>query len=197
MGSADAAIMTGAPPPYNAQSPTQQPRFAVYSPPNKSHPFYPSNEQQYQQHPPQTPPTFPQHSSLSRSPHYSHGSSPMPATLPPLNGSAPPPPHSDHSSQYQAHPPQGTPQFTLPRPFSGPGLSPNGAHIYNHSSPSHAHPPPQPGSHSQSPKKEQEPLFSMGGEPAGYPGHMMREPRPASPPKEAVCSLTVEICEPC
>lgn len=176
--------MTGAPP-YNAQSPTQQPRFAVYSPPNKSHPFYPNNDQ-YQQHPPQTPPTFSQHSSLSRSPHYSHASSPMPATLPPLNGSGPPPPHSEHSSQYQqGHPPPGTPQFALPRPFSGPVLSPNGAPLYNHSSPSHAH-PPRPGSHSQSPKKEQEQLFSMGADGPGYSGSMMRDPRPSSP-KEDVC----------
>lgn len=187
--------MTGAPPPYGAQSPTQQPRFAVYSPPNKSHPFYPNNDQ-YQQHPPQTPPAYPQHASLSHSPHFSRGSPPMSTTLPPLNGSAPPPPVSDHSPQYQAHPPQGAPPFTLPRPFSGPVLPTNGVPIYNHSSPSHAHPPPQPGSHSQSPKRENEPFFSMGGEAAGYPGHMTREPRPASPPKD-VCSLPIETCEPC
>lgn len=160
--------MTGAPP-YNAQSPTHQPHFGVYSSPNKGHPFYPPNDQ-YQQHPPQTPPMFSQPASLSRSPHYSHGSSPMPGTLPPLNGSAPPPP--------------GTPQFTLPRPFSGHALSPNGAPIYNHSSPPHAHPQARPASHSQSPKKEQEPF--MGSDAGGYPGPVMRE-RPPSPPKEVVC----------
>lgn len=176
--------MTGAPPPYSAQSPTQQPRFTVYSPPNKSHPFYPPNDQ-YQQHPPQTPPTFHPHSSLSRSPHYSHASSPMPATLPPLNGGGPQPPHLDHSSQYQGHPPPGTPQFPLPRPFSGSAPSPNGAPLYNHSSPSHAH-PSRPNSHSQSPKRENEPLFASRGDASGYPGPISREPRPASP-KEAVC----------
>lgn len=178
--------MSGAPPPYNAQSPTQQPRFAVYSPPNKAHPFYPGNDQ-YQQHPPQTP-TFHPHSSLSRSPHYSHASSPMPATLPPLNGGGPPS-QPEHSPQYQAHPPPGTPQFPLPRPYSGPMMSPNGAPLYNHSSPSHAHPSARPASHSQSPKREQEPHFAMGGDAPGYSGSMMREPRMASPPKDAVRSL--------
>ncbi|KAJ6164453.1 hypothetical protein N7470_003125 [Penicillium chermesinum] len=51
--------MTGAPP-YNAQSPTQQQRLPAYESPSKSHPYYPSGEQpsqqQYSQHPPQTPP---------------------------------------------------------------------------------------------------------------------------------------------
>lgn len=178
------------PPPYNSQSPPQHPPFPVYSSPNKSHhPFYPSNDQ-YPQHPPQTPPTFPQHSALARSPHYAHATPPLPAALPPLN--------SDPASQYQVHSAAPTPQFSLPRPYSGSILSGNGASPYTHSTPSHAPPPPRPESHSQSPlKKETDAPHSMMGN--GAPGFsMMREPprpaelsRPVSPPRETV---RISIC---
>lgn len=180
--------MTGAPP-YNPQSPTQQPRFPVYSPPNKNRSYYTNNDQ-YQQHPPQTPPAFASQPSLSRSPHYSHAPSPLPATLPPLNGGAPPPGHHpEPSSQYQAHSSAGTPQFSLPRPYSASVMSSNGASPYNHSTSSHAHPSARLESLSQSPpKKETEPLYPIGGNGApGYSLSMMREPRPASPPRETVC----------
>ncbi|KAK9588200.1 putative DNA helicase ino80 [Aspergillus fumigatus] len=177
--------MTGAPP-YNPQSPTQQPRFPVYSPPNKNRSYYPNNDQ-YQQHAPQTPPAFAPQPSLSRSPHYSHAPSPLPATLPPLNGGAPPPGHHpEPSSQYQTHSSAGTPQFSLPRPYSASMMSSNGASSYNHSTASHAHPSARLESLSQSPpKKETEPLYPIGGNGApGYSSSMMREPRPASPPRE-------------
>ncbi|KAE8355522.1 SNF2 family N-terminal domain-containing protein, partial [Aspergillus coremiiformis] len=174
--------MTGAPP-YNPQSPTQQHRYPGYSPSNKNRPFYPNNDQ-YPQHPPQTPPAFPPQSTMSRSPHYSHAS-PLPATLPPLNGSAPPHP-SEPSSQFQTHSSTGTPQFPLPRPYSGPVLSGNGASPYGHSTPSHAHPTNRPDSHPQlSPKKETESSYMGGHGVAGYPASIIREPKPVSPPKEA------------
>ncbi|OGM44440.1 DNA helicase ino80 [Aspergillus bombycis] len=175
--------MTGAPP-YNPQSPTQQHHYPGYSPPNKSRPFYPNNDQ-YQQHPPQTPPAFPPPTTMSRSPHYSHAS-PLPATLPPLNGSAPPPHPPDPSSQFQAHSSAGTPQFPLPRPYSGSVLSSNGASPYGPSTPSHAHPTGRPEGHLQlSPNKDTESSYLGGTGVAGYPSSIMREPKPASPPKEA------------
>ncbi|XHG00380.1 Putative DNA helicase ino80 [Aspergillus wentii] len=177
--------MTG-PPPYNSQSPPQQPHYPVYSPPNKNPPYYAGNDQ-YPQHPPQTPPAFPAHASLSRSPRYNHAPSPLPGTLPPLNGSGAPPPHADSSSQFQAHPSTaGTPQFPLPRPYSASVMPGNGASPYGHSTPSHAHPSSRPESHSQSPPKKEPASFPIGGN--GYPS-IMRESRPASPPKETVCFL--------
>ncbi|PYI10022.1 hypothetical protein BO78DRAFT_12307 [Aspergillus sclerotiicarbonarius CBS 121057] len=178
--------MTGAPP-YNPQSPTQQSRYPVYSPPNKSRSYYANNEQ-YQQHPPQTPPAFPPQSSMSRSPHFSHAPSPLPGTLPPLNGGAPPSSHpAEPPSQYQAHSSAGTPQFALPRPYPGSVLSGNGASPYGHSTPSHAHPAGRPDSHPQaSPKKETESQFPMGSHGVmGYPSSLVREPRANSPPKDA------------
>ncbi|RAL05587.1 chromatin-remodeling ATPase INO80 [Aspergillus ibericus CBS 121593] len=177
--------MTGAPP-YNPQSPTQQSRYPVYSPPNKSRPYYANNEQ-YQQHPPQTPPAFPPQSSMSRSPHFPHAPSPLPGTLPPLNGGAPPSSHpSEPPSQYQAHSSAGTPQFALPRPYPGSVLSGNGASPYGHSTPSHAHPAGRPDSLPQaSPKKESESQFPMGSHGVmGYPSSLAREPRASSPPKD-------------
>lgn len=176
--------MTGAPP-YNPQSPTQQSRYPVYSPPTKSRPYYANNEQ-YQQHPPQTPPAF-----SSRSPHFSHAPSPLPGTLPPLNGAAPPSSHpSEPPSQYQAHSSAGNPPFALPRPYPGSVLSGNGASPYGHSTPSHAHPAGRPDSHPQtSPKKETDSQFSMGTHGVmGYPSSSaVREPRASSPPKDVVC----------
>ncbi|KAL4980233.1 SNF2 family N-terminal domain-containing protein [Aspergillus desertorum] len=174
--------MTGAPP-YQPQSPTQQPRYPAYSPTNKPRHYYPNNEQ-YQQHPPQTPPAFPQ-SNLARSPHYSHAPSPMPGALPPLNGGAPPPPHpSDPSPQYQIHSATGTPQYPLPRPYSGSLLPATGASSYGPSTPSHAHPSSRPDSHALvSPKTEPETHFALN---HGVPAYsVMREPRQASPAKEA------------
>ncbi|KAL2825600.1 SNF2 family N-terminal domain-containing protein [Aspergillus cavernicola] len=169
--------MTGAPP-YNPQSPTQQSRYPTYSPPNKPRHFYPNNDQ-YQQRPPQTPPAFAQ-PNLSRSPHYSHAPSPLPGTLPPLNGGAPPPPHpSDPSPQYQAHSAAGTPQYALPRPYSGPLLPGSGASPYGQSTPSHANPPSRPDSHSHvSPKKEPESLFSLSHNVPAY-STSLRETRPS------------------
>ncbi|OJJ96771.1 hypothetical protein ASPACDRAFT_80997 [Aspergillus aculeatus ATCC 16872] len=177
--------MTGAPP-YNPQSPTQQSRYSAYSSPSKNRPYYPNNNDQYQQHPPQTPPAFPPQPSMARSPHFSHAPSPLPATLPPLNGAAPSSHPSDTSSQYQAHSSAGTPQFPLPRPYSNSVLSGNGATPYGHSTPSHAHPSGRPDSHSQiSPPKESESPYPMGGHGvAPYPSSVMRESRHSSPPKE-------------
>ncbi|KAI9368771.1 SNF2 family N-terminal domain-containing protein [Aspergillus egyptiacus] len=173
--------MTGAPS-YNPQSPTQQSRYPAYSPPNKPRPFYPNNDQ-YQQRPPQTPPAFAQ-PSLSRSPHYSHGSSsPMPGTLPPLNGGAPPPHPSDPPSQYQAHSAAGTPQYPLPRPYSGPMIPGSGASPYGPSTPSHSHPSSRPDNPPHlSPKKEPEPPFSLGHSVPAYSTSMVRETGQKSPP---------------
>ncbi|KAJ5574021.1 Helicase C-terminal [Penicillium hispanicum] len=183
--------MTGAPP-YNAQSPTQQHRFAVYDSPTKTRPFYPNNEQppqqqqqqQYSQHPPQTPPAFGA-SSVPRSPHFSHASSPMPASLPPpLNGAAPPhQPHAD-SSQYQAHSSSGTPQLSLPRPFGNSVHPGNGTSPYGPSTP-HGHASARQNDHSQSPTREPESPYRMRGNGPGFATSMMREPRPASPPRES------------
>lgn len=179
--------MTGAPP-YNSQSPPQQPpSYPIYTSPSKNHhPYYPGNDQ-YQQHPPQTPPAFPPHSALSRSPHYAHATPSMPATLPPLNGD-PASAAAASAAQYHGHSSGPTP-FSLPRPYSGSILSGNSASPYGHTTPSHAHPSTLPDNHSQSPpKKEADSPYSMigNGPPPGYT--MMREPppRPASPPKEAV-----------
>ncbi|KAE8146018.1 SNF2 family N-terminal domain-containing protein [Aspergillus avenaceus] len=175
--------MTGAPP-FNPQSPTQQHRYPAYSPPTKNRSFYANNEQ-YQQHPPQTPPAFPPQSTMSRSPHYSHAS-PLLATLPPLNGSAPPPHPPESSTQFQTHSSAGAPQFPLPRPYSGSVLSSNGASPYGHSTSSHAHPSSRPDGHSQlSPKKEAESSYIGGHGVTGYPSSVAREQKPASPPKEA------------
>ncbi|KAL2865678.1 chromatin-remodeling ATPase INO80 [Aspergillus lucknowensis] len=176
--------MTGAPP-YNPQSPTQQSRYSAYSPPNKPRHFY-SNNDQYQQRPPQTPPAFPQ-PNLARSPHYSHAPSPIPGTLPPLNGNGPPPLHpSDPPSQYQAHSAAGTPLYSLARPYSGSLMPGNSASPYGPSTPSHAHPSSRPDSHSHvSPKKEPEQPFSLNHGVPAYSSSLMREPRPTSPPKEA------------
>ncbi|KAB8078063.1 putative DNA helicase ino80 [Aspergillus leporis] len=174
--------MTGAPP-YNPQSPTQQHRYPGYSPPSKNRPFYTNNDQ-YQQHPPQTPPAFPPQSTMSRSPHYSHAS-PLPATLPPLNGSAPPPHPSDPPSQFQTHSSAGTPQFPLPRPYSGSVLPGNGASPYGHSTPSHSHSSGRPDGHPQLPLKKETDSSYMGGHGVGYPSSIMRESKPASPLKEA------------
>ncbi|KAL4734885.1 SNF2 family N-terminal domain-containing protein [Aspergillus similis] len=173
--------MTGAPP-YHPQSPTQQSHYAGYSPSNKPRHYYPNNEH-YQQQPPQTPPAFPQ-PNLARSPHYSHAPSPMSGTLPPLNGGAPTPAHpSDPSPQYQTHSAAGTPQYPLPRPYSGSLLPASGASPYGPSTPSHAHPSSRPDSHAHvSPKKEPESHFALN---HGAPAYaVMREPQ-ASPPKEA------------
>ncbi|THC95514.1 hypothetical protein EYZ11_004986 [Aspergillus tanneri] len=171
--------MTGAPP-YNPQSPSQQSHYPTYSPSSKNRPFYPNNDQ-YQQHPPQTPPAFPAQSTLSRSPHYSHASSPLPSALPPLNGNAP----SSHpaDAQFQPHSSAGT-QFSLPRPYSGPILSGNGTSPFSLSGSSHAHPSGLPENHPQlSPKKDAASPYPMGSH--SYLSSMTREPRLTSPPKEA------------
>lgn len=182
--------MTGAPP-YNAQSPTQQHRFGSYESPSKNRPFYPNNEQppaqQQPPYPPRTPPAFGP-SSISRSPRFSHASSPMPASLPPpLNGSAPPPhpSHPESSSQYQGHSAAGTPQLPLPRPFSSSVIPGNGNSPYGPSTP-HGHPSSRPEGNSQSPTRESESPYRVRGNGAGYGPSMLLEPRPASPPRESV-----------
>ncbi|KAJ5263557.1 Helicase C-terminal [Penicillium angulare] len=183
--------MTGAPP-YNAQSPTQQHRYPVYESPTKNRPFYPNGEQPpsqqqppYAQHPPQTPPAFGP-SSVSRSPRFSHASSPMPASLPPpLNGAAPPlsHPESSSSSQYQAHPSGGS-SLPLPRAFSSSVMSGNGTSPYGPSTP-HGHPSSHPDGPLQSPTRDPESPYRSRGNGAGYPAPVMREPKPASPPRES------------
>lgn len=186
-----AAIMTGAPP-YNAQSPSQQPRYPAYTSPNKNHPYYPNNEQppQYHQHPPQTPPAFGP-TSVARSPHFSHAS-PMPSTLPPpLNGSAPPHPSHPEASQYPGHSASGS-QLPLPRPYSSSVITGNGASPYSSSTP-HGHPPSRPELHSQSPTRESESPYQMRGNGAGYGPSMMREPRPASPQGAVGAHRNLEI----
>ena len=187
--------MTGGPP-YTARSPTQQSHFAQsYSPPSsKSRPYYPNNE--HYQHPPHTPPTFPPPPSLARSPQYGHPSSPLNTTLPPLNGTAPPPTHphhSDSSPQYHGHSASSGPPYPLHRPYSGSMLSGNAStppNPYSHSTPSHTHPGSRPDNLSQSPKKEMDMPFDMiqGRGSGGYSAQqspMMREQRPSSP-KETV-----------
>lgn len=186
--------MTGAPP-YNAQSPTQQHQFAAYESPSKNRPYYPNNDQaaqagqqqHYSSHPPQTPPAFGP-SSVARSPHFSHASSPMPASLPQsLNGAAPPhPSHAESSAQYQGHSSGGTPQLPLPRPFSNSVLQGNGTSPYGSSTP-HGHPSNRPEGHSQSPTRDPESPYRVRSNGAGYPPSMNREQRPPSPPREAVC----------
>lgn len=185
--------MTGAPP-YNAQSPTQQHRFGSYESPSKSRPFYPNNEQppahhpqqQQQQYPPQTPPAF--GSSISRSPRFSHASPPMPSSLPPLNGAAPPPhpSHPESSSQYHGHTAAGTPQLPFPRPFSSSVLPSNGTSPYGPSTP-HGHPSSRPEGHSQSPTRESMSPYRMRGNGPGYDPSIAKGPRLASPPQESVC----------
>jgi chromatin-remodeling ATPase INO80 len=174
--------MTGAP--YGIHSPTQQSPFAVYSPPSKNRTFYPGNEQY--QHPPEAPQGFPPPSAFARSPHFGHPSSPLPTTLPPLNGSVPP--HGDPSSAYPPqHPSSGTPQFALPRPYSGSVMSGNASASYGQATSSHAH-PSRSEALSQSPKKEPEPHFDARGNGVVYSSQppLIREPRPTSP-KESVC----------
>lgn len=168
--------MTGAPP-YNAQSPTQQPRYPAYSSPNKN-PYYPNNEQPqpYHQHPPQTPPAFAP-SSVARSPHFSHAS-PMPSTLPPpLNGAAPHPSHPE-PSPYQGHS-AGSQLPPLTRPYSSSVMAGNGGSPYGSATP-HGH-PNHPEGHSQSPTRESQSPYRMRGNGAGYGPSILREPRPASP----------------
>lgn len=186
--------MTGAPP-YNAQSPTQQHRFAAYESPTKNRPFFPNNDQsqgqqqqqqqqQFSQHPPQTPPAFGP-SSVPRSPRFSHASSPLPSTLPPpLNGTAPPP-HSSHtetSSQYPGSSGSANPGLPLPRPFSSSVMSGNGTSPYGPSTP-HGH-PSRPDSHSQSPNRESESPYRVRGNGVGY---TPSAPKAASPTRESVC----------
>lgn len=182
--------MTGAPP-YNAQSPTQQQGLPSYESPTKSRQYYPNgpngeqpSQQQYSQHPPQTPPAYPP-SSIARSPRFSHASPSMSGQLPPppLNGAAPPPPAS--SSQYQGHSTTGNSQLPFPRPFSssvGPG---NGAPPYGPSTP-HGHHSSHPDGHSHSPTRESESPYRVRENGPGFANSISREPRPASPPRESV-----------
>lgn len=182
--------MTGAPP-YNAQSPTQQHRFAAYDSPTKNRPFFPNDQPQgqqqqpFSQHPPQTPPAFGP-SSVPRSPRFSHASSPLPSTLPPpLNGTAPPP-HSSHTESSSKYPgPSGTanPGLPLPRPFSSSTMSGNGTSPYGPSTP-HGHPSGRPDSHSQSPTRESDSPYGVRGNGVGYGPSA---PKAASPPRESVC----------
>ncbi|KAJ5176604.1 Chromatin-remodeling ATPase [Penicillium canariense] len=181
--------MTGAPP-YKAQSPTPQHRLAVYDSPTKNRPFYPSNEQpqgqqqqQYSQHPPQTPPAFGP-PSVPRSPRFSHASSPLPSSLPPpLNGAAPPPhpSHPESSSQYPGSSTSATPGLPLPRPFASSVMPGNGTSPYGPSTP-HGHHSGRPDAGSQSPTRESESPYRMRGNGAGYG---QSAPRPASPPRES------------
>ncbi|KAK2774024.1 putative DNA helicase ino80 [Emmonsiellopsis sp. PD_33] len=168
-------------PPYTVHSPTQQPRFAAYSPSPRDRPAYQNNDPY--QAPPHTPPAFPA-PPLARSPHFSHSASPMNAnTLPPLNGSAT---HADTSPPYHAHSTSTTPQFTLHRPYTGSHVStsarsPPPAH-YNQIS-SHGHPPSGPDAVSRSPKREPEAMYDGRPNSMGYASQspMMREARPPSP----------------
>ena len=135
----------GPPPPYNIHSPSQQHRYTTtYSPPNRSVPYYPNNDQ-YHQHSPPAPPAFSPHPTpfAGSSPRYVHPSSPLSTTLPPLNGSVPPPPppptlpHPD-AHQFLPHPPTTPHQLPMPHPYSV--LSRSSPVSFSHSSPSHAHP---------------------------------------------------------
>ncbi|CAI7579604.1 unnamed protein product [Penicillium pancosmium] len=183
--------MTGAPP-YNAQSPTQQPRYPAYESPGKNRPFYSNNEQpqqsgqqQYPPHPPQTPPAFPP-SSVSRSPRFSHASSPMPGSLPPpLNGAAPPahPSHLEPSAQYQPHSAAGTPSLPPPHSLANPVHQGNGASPYGPSTP-HGHSSGRPDGHSQSPSRESESPYRVRSNGAGYGASVAQESRRSSPPRE-------------
>lgn len=164
--------MTGGPP-YNAQSPTQQQRYPAYSSPTKTS-YYPNEQpQQYHQPPPQTPPAF--QPNVARSPHFSHAS-PMPSTLPPLNGTAPHPSHPDQS-QYPGHPP-GSQLPPLARPYSSSVIGANSASPY---ATPHGHPSTHQEGHAQSPTRESQSPYHVRGNGAAYGPGMMREARPASP----------------
>ncbi|KAJ5908207.1 Helicase C-terminal [Penicillium taxi] len=191
--------MSGAPP-YNAQSPTQH-RFPPYDSPSKNR-YYPNGEQpqqqqqqqpqqqqpqqqqqqpqppQYPQHPPQTPPAFGP-SSMARSPRFSHASPPIPASLPPLNGAPSHPSHPESSAPYPGPSPGATPQLPLPRPFGSSVLSANGTSSYGPSTP-HSHPDARP----RSPTRDSDSPYHMRGNGAGYAPMLMRDTRPASPPRE-------------
>ncbi|EEQ86916.1 DNA helicase INO80 [Blastomyces dermatitidis ER-3] len=175
-------------PPYTVHSPTQQPRYANYSPSSsRDRSSYPNNDPY--QPPPHTPPAYPP-SSMARSPHFAHPPSPrMNTTLPPLNGSVS---HPDTSPSYHAHSTSATPQFPLHRPYGNSHMA-SSAHspppsLYSQqasSSSSHPHPHPHGGTESmtRSPKREHEPIHDMRPNNMGYSSQspMMRDTRPASP----------------
>ncbi|PGH15786.1 hypothetical protein AJ79_02166 [Helicocarpus griseus UAMH5409] len=169
-------------PPYTVHSPTQQPRFANYSPSPRDRSSY-SNNDPYQP-PPHTPPAYPP-SSLARSPHFGHAASPMMnTTLPPLNGSAP---HADTSPSYHAHSTSATPQFSLHRPYGGSHMS-SSAHspppsLYGQQVSSHTHPNASTEPMARSPKREPETALDTRPNSLGYASQspMMRDTKPASP----------------
>ncbi|KAH8702572.1 putative SNF2 family helicase/ATPase [Talaromyces proteolyticus] len=163
--------MSGAPP-YGLRSPSAQPANYnnQYSPTNRS--FYPKSNEQYQQHPPETPQPF--SSSYSQSPHFGHATSPRPGTLPPLNGAS----HPD-ASPYQAQHP--APNFQLPRIHSTHTMSDTRSTAYAQHGAPHSHPPGHQDGHLLSPKKEPETSLNMvrGNAPA-YSSHSPTV-RPPSP----------------
>ncbi|EEH06085.1 DNA ATP-dependent helicase [Histoplasma capsulatum G186AR] len=168
-------------PPYTVHSPTQQPRFASYSPTSRDRSSYPNNDPY--QAPPHTPPAYPP-SSMARSPRFGHAPSPMMnPTLPPLNGSAS---HPDTSPSYHAHSTSATPQFSTHRPYGSSNMSssvhsppPN---LYGQQVPSHNHPHGGTESITRSPKRDHETMHDTRPNSMGYSSQssLMRDSRPAS-----------------
>lgn len=182
--------MSGAPP-YSLRSPpppAQQTNYTSYSAsPPKSRSYYPNNDQ-YQQHPPETP--QPYSSSYSRSPHFVHASSPLSNTLPPLNGA----PHSDASPPYPGqHTAPGSGSYSLPRINPNHGMPDTRPSSYGQPGAPHSHPQSHHESHLLSPKKEPGIPFISAREngAGGYTSHspVMRPPSP----KESVRFFTPSI----
>ncbi|PGH23537.1 DNA helicase INO80, partial [[Emmonsia] crescens] len=169
-------------PPYTVHSPTQQPRFANYSPSSRDRSSYPNNDPY--QPPPHTPPAYPP-TSMTRSPHFGHAPSPMMnTTLPPLNGSTS---HADASPSYHAHSTSATPQFSLHRPYGSSHMS-SSAHspppnLYSQQASSHTHSRGGTESMARSPKREHETMHDTRPNSMGYSSQspMMRDTKPASP----------------
>ncbi|OAX80966.1 hypothetical protein ACJ72_04695 [Emergomyces africanus] len=170
-------------PPYTVHSPTQQPRFANFSPSSRDRSSYPNNDPY--QPPPHTPPAYPP-SSMARSPHFGHAASPMiNTTLPPLNGSASS--HTDASPSYHSHSTSATPQYSLHRPYGSSHLS-SSAHspppsLYSQQGPLHTHPHGGADSMARSPKREHETMHDTRPNSMGYSSQspMMRDTKPPSP----------------
>lgn len=174
--------MTGAPP-YGMRSPGQkQTSYGAYSPSSKNMSYYPNNEPY--PHPPETSHPYPAPNSYTPSPHFTHPPSPLPTTLPPLNGNAPPP-HSDTPPPYPLQ--HSATQLSLPRPFSTSVMTAPTQSTYGPSTTSHSHPLGRSEALSQSPQKESDVSYDGRLNGIGYPSQpaTVREPPPRSP-KESV-----------
>jgi hypothetical protein len=125
------------------RSPSQTNHF--YSPPNKSRPFFKS--EQYSG-PPQTPPPFTQ-ATLPQSPHY--GPQPtVPSPLPAINGHGAHP--QEATQHYQTN--TGSPPYQLQRTYSGQLIPAHNLPTLAGTQSSHAHPVSRQSSLIRSPVQE-------------------------------------------